>query len=327
MIFELIFIVIITFLLTLIFTEIFIKIGFLTKFIGIDLFKKNHPKIPLSGGFAIISSFLLGIFLLYYVRYADIKLFEGVSLSLLIISAIGFLDDHIKGLPGFFKPLFSIFGGIPIIFFKLYNFHLNIFGGIGFSLPIVYPFLILIAFAIVTNTVNMLDVINGSAVTGSIFVLISILICYYIISGSIPYLTLIFIISLLGFLVFNIYPAKIFLGNMGSLLLGASIVISAIYYRVEFPAMIAMMPFIHNSFFYLYKVKGFVEHKKIGVKVTYFNDMNENIYDGCDDSAPLTLLRFIVSRYPKKEYEAYLSIIIPFILSSILAILTVMIFR
>jgi UDP-N-acetylmuramyl pentapeptide phosphotransferase/UDP-N-acetylglucosamine-1-phosphate transferase len=246
-------------------------------------------------------------------------------MSLVILVGVGMIDDYFPDLPGYFKPVGTMVAGLPLILLHTYKPNLAIFGGIVFHLPIVYPLLILVAFSVVPNSVNMLDVINGSAVTGVIFVLLSAIIGYYLKFNGTAILSIIFLAILAGFLIFNIYPAKIFLGNAGSLLLGYYVLLSAIFYRVEFLCLIAMFPFIHNSFFYLNKVKRFMEHKKLSAKVTYFSEEDELIYDACDDAAPLTLLRFLVSHSPKSEFESYLSMVIAFSLSSFLSIITLLV--
>lgn len=312
-----------TLLFSIVSTYYFSKIGLKYGFTGIDNFKSNHPRISTLGGYALFISTVVGVILLWIFNIISIKLFLASILSLIIVATVGFLDDYVKDLPGYFKPATTLLAGIPFIVFHTYTPSLRIFGDIGFHLPIVYPLLILVAFSVVTNSVNMLDVINGSATIGSLFTLIAITIGYYIRSYTYPPLPILFMLILLGFFIFNFYPAKIFLGNMGSLLLGYYIVLSAIIYRCEFPALVAMFPFIHNSFFYLNKVKGFIEHKRLKARVTNFDDKHELIYDACDPNAPITLLRFIVCGFPKSEFEAFLSIAALFLVSFLLSILTV----
>lgn len=306
-------------------TYIFSIIGVKYRFVGRDNFKKNHPHISTLGGYPLMIATVIGLLVLLLSNFTSFKYFVSSLLSLVIFITIGLIDDNFPDLPGYFKPVGTMIAGLPLILLHTYKPSLAIFGGIVFHLPIVYPLLILIAFSVVPNSVNMLDVINGSAVSGVIFVLLSAIIGYYLKFNHLAMLPVLFLAILVGFLIFNIYPAKIFLGNTGSLLLGYYILLSAIFYRVEFICLIAMFPFIHNSFFYLNKVKGFIEHKKLSAQVTYFNDKDGLIYDACDDSAPLTLLRFVVSNTPKTEFESYLSMLIPFSLSFLLSIVTALI--
>lgn len=312
-----------TFVFSILTTKLFSKIGLKTRFIGYDAFKRGHPKISSMGGVALILSIILSMVVAYFLGIVnDYKLFIGVILSFTIVFIIGFIDDLYPNLPGYYKPVATMFGAIPIILLKLYNPILKIFDGIVFRLSIVYPVLIFVSFAVVLNTVNMLDVINGSAATGTFYALIVSLIVYFLRKNTLNSLTLIFISILAGFLILNLYPAKIFLGNSGSLILGTMIMISTIISKTEFPVLISMMPFIHNSFFYLNKVKGFIEHRKLKSEVTHFDENSELIIDACNEDSPLTLLRFIVAYCPKKEYEAFISLVILFTVSSALAVIT-----
>jgi UDP-N-acetylglucosamine--dolichyl-phosphate N-acetylglucosaminephosphotransferase len=173
----------------------------------------------------------------------------------------------------------------------------------------------------------MLDVINGSAATGGLVVMIVMLIVLVVMGRSVNILPLLLgIAALIGFLYYNRYPSKVFLGNAPALVIGGYIAALAIIYNVEFPTVVSMFPFIHNSFFFLNKIRGFVEHKKLKVKVTYIDD-EECIHDAGDDRAPITLLRFLVSRDPLSEYDAYLNIVLLFLFSGFLAVLSAILMR
>ena len=290
------------------------------KFVGIDMFKINHPKIPLLGGLSIPITLIIFSVVGWILGFLSLDASLSIFLVIFIILAIGLVDDFMS-VPGVYKPLACILGGLPLIFFYSYNPHLFFPLGVGFRIAIIYTILILIGVSVSANTVNMLDVINGSVAMGGIIVLITMFSSAYIIYGAVnPYLFLIGIMALAGFYFLNKYPAKTFLGNAPALVIGGYIATLAVMYKIEFPTVVSMFPFIHNSFFFLNKIKGFVEHKKLPVKVTRLNEAGY-IEDAEDVNAPVTLLRFLVSDSPLNEKDAFINMVILFIVSSFLAII------
>ena len=291
------------------------------RIVGIDQFKLEKPEIPSCVGLSYGLTSAIAILLLNYANYINSKITLAYVLMTIITIIIGLIDDLLDP-PGLFKPLAMISAGVPIILLKCYKPYLKTVLYGGFNIPIIYPLLILISFPIASNTVNMLDVINGSALIGVLLTLISGLISSIILKSKIGFLiSLVLISSTIGLLIYNVYPARIFLGNVGTLLLGSSIAFLAITAGIELPLVVAMFPFIHNSFYFLAKVKGFVEHKKLNVNITYL-DSKGRINDASDPNAPLTILRFLVAGEPKEESTALLQIATLFIISMTLSIIT-----
>ena len=166
-------------------------------------------------------------------------------LSLIIMlfyGILGFLDDFIKirrhqneGL----KPYQKIIGqvGIAIVvaifcYLKVGT-SLEIFGAnlnIGWG---IIPFVVLF-FVSVTNAVNLLDGLDGLAggVSGSYLLFFGIILALI---GSVNLATICFAMvgALLAFLLFNGFPAKIFMGDTGSLALGGFIASVAAFSRTE----------------------------------------------------------------------------------------------
>ncbi len=315
-----------SFLVSLSLTYIFKNYFFNKGFTGIDMFKPHHPSIPLLGGLSIPLTLLIFSIVGYYLNIIPFNIAISIFLVILIILIAGLVDDFMP-VPGIYKPLICLLGGIPIVFFHIYNPHLFFPLNIGFRIAIIYSIIILIGVSVSANTVNMLDVINGSATTGGIMVLVAMLLSAYIIHGSVnPYLFIVGILTLAGFFFFNKYPAETFLGNAPALVIGGYIASLAIIYRIEFPTIISMFPFIHNSFFFLSKIKGFVEHKHLSMKVTTL-DESGYIRDAGDDKAPITLLRSLVATSPLNEEEAFFNIFLLFMISLLLAIFSALLMR
>lgn len=109
------------------------------------------------------------------------------------------------------------------------------------SMPILIyiPFIIFVMLA-ATNAVNLTDGIDGLGASVSMIIIA----CFSVI--AIKYevyeiATLGFLIcgACLGFLIFNLHPAKIFMGDTGSLLLGGAIVVMALYLKMPIVLIIA----------------------------------------------------------------------------------------
>jgi len=299
------------------FTEFFGSRGF----VGIDIFKTNKPKIPLLGGLSIPLTIVIFSIIGYLTGLIGWKEALVVTLVISILTLVGLLDDF-RDVSGLYKPVACLLGGLPIIFLHTYIPHLDFPFGVGFRISIIYIIMIPLGISVAANTVNMLDVINGLVATAGIIVLSVMGIAMYIlgVDGNL-YPIIIGIAALVGFLYYNKYPAKTFLGNAPALVIGGYIATLAIMYHVEFPTVVAMFPFIHNSFFFLNKIKGFVEHKQLNIKVTELDQMGL-IHDARDEKAPITLLRFVVSRDPLSEFDAYLNIVVLFIFSGLLAVIS-----
>ena len=107
-------------------------------------------------------------------------------------------------------------------------------GGLTIQLGVFYVLFVLFWIVGFSNAVNLTDGIDGLA---SVSVVIS-LIAYGIIAfvkGELAILTIIITMigALLGFFVFNHKPAKVFMGDVGSLSLGAMLAVISIALRVE----------------------------------------------------------------------------------------------
>ena len=104
------------------------------------------------------------------------------------------------------------------------------------------PFVIFVMLA-TTNAVNLTDGIDGLASSVSMIIIatLSVIATKY---GEYQIAALGFVLcgSCLGFLIFNLHPAKIFMGDTGSLLLGGAIVVMALYLRM--PLLIVIVAII-----------------------------------------------------------------------------------
>lgn len=220
--------------------------------VSIYLEKEHKAKngTPTMGGLIFILSTLLTVFLLILSDKLDwsYNLFI-VLFVFLAYAAIGFLDDFLivkrgknKGLTEIQKLLLQLF--VAVIFFFI-----HMLGGgdttlsittLGFKIDLgfMYGFFLLFMMLAASNAVNITDGLDGLAGGLSVISFLSFGIIAWgssWVTGYQEIAVLCFIIvgSLLGFLVYNSYPAKIFMGDTGSLALGATLASVAILTKHE----------------------------------------------------------------------------------------------
>ena len=171
-----------------------------------------------------------------------------IVVSILFIFIVGVLDDH-KDMSPNTKFLIIIISTIFLSFDNIIISSLGTFFSHNLSLEwLALPFTI---FAVVgfTNALNLIDGLDGLAATISVIILGTFFAIGY--QYNDPFIMLIsgaFISSLLAFLLFNWYPASIFMGDSGSLTLGFIIALLAIKSLAYIPAVsvlfVAAIPII-----------------------------------------------------------------------------------
>ena len=113
----------------------------------------------------------------------------------------------------------------------------------------------------------------------------------------------------------------IFPGDSGAMALGAAYGTIAMIGGVEVVAVVAILPAIMNSFFFLSSVKRLVEHRELESKPTEM--LSDNwIVASENPKAPVTLMRLLVSDRGRTEKEIGREILILTAFTSILAVLT-----
>ena len=174
---------------------------------------------------------------------------------------IGFIDDFKKlvlknteGLKPSYKMLGLLIISVAYVIYLVYGLHIDTETYIPIAkIYIEMPVYIYIPFAIVvilgaTNAVNLTDGIDGlsSSVCAIIITCLAVIgISLQIYEVSI--FASIVIGAVLGFLMFNIHPAKVFMGDTGSLMLGG--VISGLALYLEMPLLllvIALVPVLET---------------------------------------------------------------------------------
>ena len=300
-------------------TPMIIKILEKKNFVVKDVNKKGNVMIPRPGGLSII----LGIIVSELIFYVFLQLNEILAIIITTTLAffIGYVDDR-KTMGGWFKPLMLAIAALPIIFIGAYDSNLTfpLFGDV--QIPLLYFGLIIFMIPITGNTINSIDVLNGVASGFMVIASFTLSICLFILQNyEIAVISLPLGFVSLAFYKYHKIPSKIFPGDSGALAFGAMYGSIAIVGGVEIIAAIILLPAIINSFLFLSSVKRIVEHRQIrGKPVEHSDDFKLKATK--DQTAPVTLVRLILTHGPLSEKQVGLEIFKLAIFSGILGIIT-----
>jgi len=247
---------------------------------------KKKSKTPTMGGVIfLLSSFFALLFAIQIHQYTLI-----VISTMILFMFIGFIDDKAKivgqnnqsGLTAkqkfILQWLFAFF-----IAFSIYLTHFDTHLYIPFYKDSLFdmgifsiPFWALVIVA-VSNSVNLTDGLDGLATVPSIFALFSLSVILYLM-GNVKFANYLFlphfevgeltifattlIGALVGFLWYNAHPAQIFMGDSGSLTIGALIGVLAIFAKSEFLLILIGFIFLIESISVILQVGSFKLRQK-----------------------------------------------------------------
>ena len=296
-----------------------IKILEKKNFVVKDVNKKGNVMIARPGGLSII----LGIIVSELIFYVFLQLNEIFAIIITTTAAffIGYVDDR-KVMGGWFKPVMLAIAALPIIFIGAYDSNLTfpLFGDV--KIPLLYLGLIIFMIPITGNTINSIDVLNGVASGFMVIASFTLSICLFILQNyEIAVISLPLGFVSLAFYKYHKIPSKIFPGDSGALAFGAMYGTIAIVGGVEIIAAIILLPAIINSFLFLSSVKIIVEHRQIKEKPVEHTD-DFKLKATKDQTAPVTLVRLILTSGPLSEKQVGLEIFKLAIFSGILGIIT-----
>lgn len=230
---------------------------------------------PTMGGIIFIIPTILAI--LYLVIDGRLEMTYNlliIMIVFLLYSFLGFLDDYLslkrgknEGLTVVQKLLGQII--IAIIFFIIYmkyngntTFAVTTLG-IDIDLGWLYGVFILVLLVGFSNAVNLTDGLDGlsgglSAIAFVAFALISL----FIGKEDVGIFCFVLTGALAGFLMFNAYPARVFMGDTGSLALGAVLATVAILTRREITLLVIGMVFCLETLSVMVQVLIYKKKKK-----------------------------------------------------------------
>lgn len=227
---------------------------------------KKKSGTPTMGGLAMIAALI--IMTVVVVRVSAVSMVMLVVT--LLFGAIGFLDDYIKvaekhnlGLRAWQKLVLQIVFGVALgIYIKYFtDFGTGVyipFYGQQVNFGILYvPFVTFVIVAM-ANSVNLTDGLDGlcSGVTAIVAIFFAII---GIKLGQVAPTSYSAAVAgvCLGFLAFNKNPAKLFMGDTGSMTLGAAVAVIAIMMKMEFLLIIAGFIYVMESLSVIIQVISF----------------------------------------------------------------------
>ncbi|TRO52512.1 glycosyl transferase family 4 [Candidatus Bathyarchaeota archaeon] len=245
-----------SFFVTVFLTKKWIKSASATQFVGKDMNKPNKPLVPRSGGLVvtivICFALLLYIFMKTFsiIGAPSVNVVEAFAISATILLAgfIGFVDDVLgwkEGLSQLQKVLLTIPIALPLTVMNV-NQTVIVLPFLGnIDLQLLYPlFIVPLGVIGATNGFNLLAGYNGlEAGMGLVFFTTFGFTGLLVGRLWIALIALIACASMLAFLLFNWFPAKVFPGNSFSYAIGALIATLAILGNMERIALWLFLPY------------------------------------------------------------------------------------
>ena len=271
------------FIVIILFVGFLISLGFMpawikkAKQIGLkwkDMNKYEERFVAGSGGIIVVLSFFTSVFLLvgYSAFFRNffgeelLKLFALLT-TIIFLAGIGFIDDLMGWMEGGIskktKILLILISAIPLVAINV--------GKSVVSMPFVGPIelglfyvLVLIPMGIVGSSTifNILAGFNGLEAGQGILILSSLsLVAFAIGSPWLSIVVLCMVLSLLGFLIYNFSPAKVFPGDSLTIAVGGLIAVTAIIGNFEKIAVFFMIPYFLEAGL---KIRGKLKKQSFG---------------------------------------------------------------
>jgi len=221
------------------------------KIVGKDMHKPGRTEVAGMGGLGIVVGFSLGViaiiaigaFLPGLLTIELVKILAALSV-VLIVTLVGSIDDLI-GIRQVPKAIIPLIGALPLVATKVGYTLMNIplIGQVDFG--ILYP-LVLVPIGVTgtANAFNMLAGFNGLEIGMSIVAMGSLAIVAHSIGATTSFLLLVAMLgALIATLRYNWYPAKVFIGDTGTLSLGAIVASAVILGNFEMAGVIIVIPY------------------------------------------------------------------------------------
>jgi phospho-N-acetylmuramoyl-pentapeptide-transferase len=230
---------------------------------------KSHQKkngTPTMGGIMILAAIVITS--LFYIR--DYPKIIPILFLTVGFGVIGFLDDYLKvvlrrsdGLLAWQKMI------LQIVVTGIFAYYMVRYSGVelllyvpftdGYYLDLGWFAIPLMFFAVIgtVNGVNFTDGLDGLASSVTLLVAVFFSVVAIGTGSGIEPITCAVAGALMGFLLFNVYPASVFMGDTGSLALGGFVASTA--YMLQLPLMILIVGLIYV-----------VEVLSVIIQVTYF---------------------------------------------------------
>jgi len=275
---------VIAFAVTAVLTPKFIVFNERIGLTGADIHKPTKPRIAESGGAAVLAGALVGSFAFIWVdvfiygSFGDLPATLAALSTILIAAFIGLFDDLFSllkkidgktghkriGLPQWAKPLLTLPAAVPLMAIMAgeTSMAMPLFGSVNFG--ILFP-LLLVPLAVVgaSNATNMLAGLNGLE-AGLGAVLLGSIGTFAALTGRIAAMTIALPLAaaLVGFYIWNRYPAKIMPGDSLSYIVGAAVATVAVIGNMERFAVISFTPWFIEL---ILKARGCFKSESFGI--------------------------------------------------------------
>lgn len=218
---------------------------------GRDVHKPDKPKIPEMGGLAIVAGAGAGMLLAIAMETfwpnllsVDLTVLLAVLCTVLLTTLIGVADDLI-GIRQWLKALLPLIASLPLVAVRagVSTMRIPFIGQVDFG-PFYALVLVPLGVSGAANAVNMLAGFNGLE-TGMGLVAMGSLAAVAASLGATTSLVLLLagIGALLGIIYFNWYPARVFVGDVGTLSIGAIIASAVIVGNLEWAGIVVIVPY------------------------------------------------------------------------------------
>lgn len=318
------FLLILSAIISFIIAPLFMRLSYRYGFVDYPNHRKQHERpMPFSGGISILVSFVITVIIAQPVEREYIPIILGGSL----IVILGIIDDKYD-----LKPSIKFLGQLVVIsipiFFGIIIDTINPFGitmnfGV-FAIPFTFLWI-----SVIINAINLIDGLDGLAAGVSVIALSSIAFIGILQNNIfVMMISVILIGSTLGVLYYNFNPAKLFLGDNGSMLLGYVLGVLSIlgfknvtFFSILFPIIILGVPFIDITF-------AAVRRYREGVSLTRADrgHLHHKLqYIGFSHRESVILIYFMATLFAVASVILYLSTVTGAVLICILLVFTVVI--
>lgn len=247
--------IILSFIFTLVTMPYWIKRAMNSGLTGKDMNKSKKPEVAEAGGTIMITGFIIGVLSYvaiktFYFKSTEnlIEIFSLIS-STMILSFIGMIDDILgwkRGLGKRIRLFLVLIAAIPLVVINAGHHVIDIpfFGTV--NLGLLYPLLLIpIGIVATSTTFNFLAGFNGLEAGQGILIITGLSIVSFLTGSSwLGLIGLCMVFSLLGFFIFNRFPARVFPGDILTYSVGGMIAIMAILGNYERIALFFFIPYI-----------------------------------------------------------------------------------
>lgn len=259
-----------------------LKVGQIERDDGPESHLKKQGTPTMGGIIMAIAITVIGAFMCYYYKGKEPEVAKGILplvATALGFGFIGFIDDfkklvlkNTKGLSPVAKMIGLLVVSVGFVIYMLKGANLGTETYIPFikmyiNLPVwlYVPFAVLVLLS-VTNAINLTDGVDGLSTSVTTIILTGLTVIGIILGiKEVAVVGGIVIGTCLGFLLFNLNPAKVMMGDTGSLLLGG--IIGAIALYLKMPLLLLLIAIIPV-----------LETLSVAIQVTYYKKTGNRIF-------------------------------------------------